>query len=158
MSSQISKKSIKINDVQTYTLDNNFKNNFKNIFIKITENSYVGLVVYKWEDKYKIWISYQPNFIFKINLINMLSEQKNNIIHVVIRGQSELVRNPLDKKYYDEIVEKYNFIDLLDSFLCSYSLEPYVKHRKTSGILNIKYEDDNLYYTDLNGNYQKIKL
>ena len=133
--------------------------NFKNMMTYGLGGCTAGFVVYKEEDNIMIWMCHHPDKMrFKIEMFKILSTHTNNIIRVMIRSKGEYVKNEGDKYFKEKVIDNDMYVELLDFFKCPYSLEPYFDCQKESQSFYIKYENNNLYYTNTFGNYEKINL
>lgn len=142
-------------DTKIQTLDENFKN----MMTYGLGGCIAGFAVYKENDNIKIWMSHHPDkMIFKINLFKLLSKHKDNIIRVAIRGEGHYVKNKHNDMFHEEAKDNAEFIELLDFFSCSYTIEPYLQSSDSSTSVFIKFDDGELYYTNTFGKYEKINL
>ena len=142
-------------ETKIQTLDENFKN----MMTYGLNGCTAGFVVYKEDDLIKIWMCHHPDKMrFKIEMFKILSTHVNNIIRVMIRSQGEYVKNECDQYFKEKAIDNDMYIELLDFFQCAYSIEPYILGQEKSQSFYIKYENNNLYYTDCYGKYEKINL
>jgi len=142
-------------DKKIQTIDDNFKNMMTYGICGCT----AGFIVYKEDNNIKIWMYHHPdNTRFKIELFKNLCENKNNIIRVMIRAKGECIKNKDDEYYKEQVIDNNMYIELLNCFQCVYSIEPYIDSNEYSKSFYIKYENNNLYYTDCYGKYEKINL
>ena len=142
-------------ETKIQTLDENFKN----MMTYGLNGCTAGFVVYKEEENIKIWMCHHPDKMrFKIEMFKILSKHLDNIIRVMVRSEGEYVKNEGDKYFKEQAIDNDMYVELLDFFKCPYSLEPYISGYEKSQSFYIKYKDNNLYYTDCYGNYEKINL
>jgi hypothetical protein len=142
-------------ETKIQTLDENFKN----MMTYGLNGCTAGFVIYKEDDKIKIWMCHHPDKMrFKIELFKILSENKDNIIRVMVRSQGEYIKKEEDEYFREHVIDNNTYVELLDFFQCAYSVEPYIFDHDESQSFYIKYENNNLYYTDCYGEYEKINL
>lgn len=146
---------INMYDTKIQTLDLNFKN----MMTYGLDGCTAGFVVYNQDDSVKIWMCHHPDKIrFRIELFKLLSQNKDNIIRVMIRSEGEYIKKEENEYFREQVIDYNTYVELLDFFQCTYSIEPYTNSNEYSQSFYIKYENNNLYYTDCNGVYEKINL